>query len=118
MKATELRLGITCYFTEPNDDDVTDCYIDTIDNHDLLRHLETGLPVFNPIPLTEEWLIKFGFEWNHGDWIINDVRISECEENEGETVFKIQLSHSIEKQIEHVHQLQNLYFSLTNEELL
>lgn len=70
---------------------------------------------FKPIPLTEEWLLKFGFKHNEGmadswlffngfpmnnhmgGWHFNDLSISVL--------------------IKYVHQLQNLYFALTGEEL-
>jgi hypothetical protein len=86
---------------------------------------------FKPIPLTEHWLFRFGFEKNidyeqeineygklsesngrrgvglylhEGEWFVTfreDVGCGWCELNE----------------IEYVHQLQNLYFALTNDEL-
>lgn len=86
---------------------------------------------FKPIKLTEEWLLKFGFEkqidyeqqineygklsesnrrrgvglyLHEGEWFVTfreDVGCGWCELNE----------------IEYVHHLQNLYFALTNDEL-
>lgn len=77
-------------------------------------------PIVKPIPLTEEWLIKFGFELDlkHGDYLVNQIYqadfyyyvIDSFEYNSGG------YSHC-EVKIEHVHQLQNLYFALTGEEL-
>jgi len=74
-----------------------------------------------PIPLTEEWLIRFGFEktknkspeyWNKGfikllKWKTNDyVNLS------------INRSTKIRGiMVNSVHQLQNLYFALTGQEL-
>ena len=73
-----------------------------------------------PIPLTEEWLLKFGFEKSGGGlyltyetfemYYINGVlglsaRVSDP--NEG----------YIDTKIKYVHQLQNLHFALTGEEL-
>lgn len=71
----------------------------------------------SPIPLTEEWLIKFGFYKNeYGYWknlghgfnfhvLFIGGEFSFCVSSIGETKLK------------HVHQLQNLYFSLVGEEL-
>ena len=62
-----------------------------------------------PIPLTEEWLIKFGFEkryedcFEYGKFILNDEFIM--------------MDIDITIKCKHVHQLQNLYFALTGEEL-
>ena len=72
-----------------------------------------------PILLTEEWLIKLGFE------IGSDMFE---EHTEYEKIVKpgvsITLSHEFEcyqgiysQKIQYVHQLQNLYFVLTGEEL-
>ena len=70
-----------------------------------------------PIPLTEEWLIKFGFikdgkEFNK--WC-GDYEYSFSFEYG--FVFGQLVDYSHEIKIKHVHQLQNLYFALTGEEL-
>ena len=73
-----------------------------------------------PIPLTEEWLLKFGFVYTDDVENLNrDYKLQE---------FEIQLHLDVNDficcntipnyvQIKYVHQLQNLYFDLTNEEL-
>jgi len=66
-----------------------------------------------PIPLTEEWLLKFGL---YKDWIpsINSPWIFNIhDDSKSNFAFK---RGGIK--IEYVHQLQNLYFALTGEELL
>lgn len=80
------------------------------------------------IPITEEWLSKFGVEKdndpNHeifGKYDLPDIQgwpISiEEQENRG-TEFSVQVNEEYEiAKIEYVHQLQNLYFSLTGQEL-
>lgn len=71
-----------------------------------------------PIPLTEEWLLKFGFErtCNHPkhDWIKGEFKICYDVDNDGYIISEL-LDISIP--IKYVHQLQNLYFALTGEEL-
>lgn len=69
---------------------------------------------FSPIPITEEWLLKFGFEnyltyWHlyHDDICFDISRNFHFQIEEYNYPFKLQ----------YVHQLQNLYFSLTGEEL-
>lgn len=69
----------------------------------------------NPIPLTEEWLLKFGFDnkYNKDKFTIIPKGILNYEN--GRTYFN---SWTIlEKQPDYVHELQNLYFALTGEEL-
>lgn len=77
-------------------------------------------PCLHPIPLTEEWLLRFGFELINNDywqsrnlelklhWTVNKNKmIPEFCEKRLITGYNFQ----------HVHQLQNLYFALTGEEL-
>jgi hypothetical protein len=77
---------------------------------------------FEPIPLTEEWLLKFGFEKavDENIW----VNKSSYQSLFYQLTFNSQIgaslyedSHWIKSNIQYVHQLQNLYFALTNEEL-
>jgi hypothetical protein len=76
-----------------------------------------------PIPLTEEWLMKFGFE-NISDGNYNQWQ----KDTPGKPTIELIRRYSREhfevysyKQLGidtlYVHQLQNLYFSLTGEEL-
>ena len=101
-----------------------------------------------PIPLTEEWLLKFGFNWieqasycNKKQWTLQVSRKTddETEINRDGTWFDgigdYSWMHGSEKpktmvvntlcrgnyvcsSVGYVHQLQNLYFALTNEELI
>lgn len=78
-----------------------------------------------PIPLTEEWLLRFGFEkFNHSVkeyWAINDFEIEiHCNKFPvricgGESA--PHLTQFIGHGTKYVHQLQNIYFALTGEEL-
>lgn len=79
---------------------------------------------FHPIPITEEWLLKFGFEKISENssgkmfgYVINDVFSSDLSfvfwktTNQAGKFFR----HGLE--LKTVHQLQNLYFALTQKEL-
>jgi hypothetical protein len=77
-----------------------------------------------PIPLTEEWLLNFGGKpLENGYWIsIYNLKAEfhfELFKNTDEiiTTIKSQFADLILDRIKYVHQLQNLYFALTNEEL-
>lgn len=75
--------------------------------------------LFEQIPLTEEWLLKFGFEIigkldmpnSSSDWYFSKID------------FPLSISYINNKvqfvnlELKYVHQLQNLYFALTGEEL-
>ena len=80
-----------------------------------------------PIPLTEEWLIKFGFYKNeNGEPEIQTghergLSISMSDNPYKYTAWHVLLTefryYPMNDRIEYVHQLQNLYHSLTGEEL-
>ena len=73
-----------------------------------------------PIPLTEEWLLKFGFSEFMSP---SDLRISICngvllQFHFGVNQVECWVGDEINKtDLIYVHQLQNLYFALTGEEL-
>ena len=104
----ELKSSITIYHI---DDEFKDTYGQWI------KHLE-------PIPLTEEWLIKFGFEKKENslftkklEYIYNSLKY--CED------YKIWIYYNDDNDaacnsiadLNFVHELQNLYFALTKKEL-
>ena len=81
------------------------------------REAWTEYDKLKPIPLTEEWLFKFGFIQIHE----NNFQDFECEIMVDLFNEKIHIISAMPwKQLNHikyVHQLHNLYFALTNEEL-
>lgn len=68
-----------------------------------------------PIPLTEEWLLKFGFDKKFNKDKITIIPKGRLGYENGRTYFNSWVI--LEKQPDFVHQLQNLYFALTGEEL-
>ena len=68
-----------------------------------------------PIPLTEDWLVKFGFvkedDFGKIEFQFNPLVLYKQDKIYWSDI----LWDSLE--IKHVHQLQNLYFALTGEEL-
>jgi len=120
MKAAELRLGnfITIKHQTHNLIEIRQIFEDAVSAKG--NRLGLGLDVVEPIPLTEEWLLKFGFDGKGRVFSKGDYGF-----DLGITPFFLQKLDSIELQktiwvrteVKHVHQLQNLYFSLTGEEL-
>ena len=99
--------------------------------HDLFDIVVFEDDVFTPIPLTEEILLKFGFEKtdDYGDIIYYEPKDRGnrnyyiCFDHEdisfGLNVFGncTNLLHD-DSNLQFLHQLQNLYFALTGEELI
>ena len=86
-----------------------------------LQELYYNSSLMNPIPLTEEWLLKFGFESMYSNYIIkagdyyNSIK-QDC----GKWIYSYDESDAgcyELKEIKYVHQLQNLYFALNDKEL-
>jgi len=121
MKAKELRLGN--YAKDQFDQLIT---VSAIDHKDCLDNEIGDIPVYvlQPIPLSEEWLINFKLiesEDEEGDTIWNNENI-EIQffdfANENSSFYATKaLLFQTEIELRYVHQLQNLYFAITGEEL-
>ena len=123
MEVTELRIG---------------SWINTIEGpHQIKAMSEEGLMATSimtggdllawaePIPLTEEWLFKLGFIKYEGEMYLSletgDPRWYLCASYQNRFADICQLGNLGAlwrfQNIEYVHQLQNLYFTLTGNEL-
>lgn len=72
---------------------------------------------YHAIPITEGWLVRFGFEFTEGyGWTIGDWQFC-IKVDKG----KFKVTHMFDdvdlRTVEFIHQLQNLYFSIENDEL-
>lgn len=88
--------------------------------------INNGSVIYKPIELTEEWLLKFGFEKKQireelknklGDYAysLNNVPFfTLIQDNDG---FMLSKFETYLITVKNVHQLQNLTFALTGEEL-
>ena len=70
---------------------------------------------FEPIPLTEEWLLNFGFKKDGSEFSIYEYRYTVYLSNKN--YFYLCDNKKVLTIMYNVHQLQNLYFALTGEEL-
>lgn len=89
---------------------------------------------YEPVPLTEGWLLKAGFaprnehrgigaiyDYGHkgheDDWKFSKSVSFIHDKNDENDIYLHFLQHQTALKIKYLHQLQNLYFSLTGEEL-
>lgn len=83
------------------------------------EHIDLKERYLRPIPLTEEWLIKFGFKYDAllDTWFSQDetATLHINHYTKGDTLGFFETEYDVE--IKHVHKLQNLYFELQGEEL-
>ena len=134
MKANELRIGNLVEF------DNSVGVLDGISIHgeiilewkgSIIDIFIEDIELINPIPLTEEWLVRFGFYQSKNKWgntfhlmnedgITADFTVEHWTNTKESSPYKnYWLIDKLGKprQYYHVHQLQNLYFALCGEEL-
>ena len=112
LRASELRIG---NFVNQIGFSVQDGYPPNYKKLDQIKEAkQIDFSVYmEPIPLTEEWLLKFGF-------IIHEDGYITCPNGRQwilhlDNEFEFEALNII---VIYVHQLQNLYFALTGEELI
>jgi hypothetical protein len=116
MKANELRIG---NYISPLGKGIT--IVEGFCTWDGLiqssSFAERSIEDFEPIEITKEWLLKLGFEYSEfedlyqkGGYDVDIIDNVYCH-------FYINEYGDWYKDIDHVHELQNLYFALTGEEL-
>jgi hypothetical protein len=119
MKANELRIGNLLFdrgdkilrldywdFMKP----AQRMFLGDSELHPLTENLE----YCKPIPLTEEWMFKFGFIKSSDNNYYKGGKFTIYNRFGNFGLIGGSLSW---KEFKHVHQLQNLYFALTGEEL-
>lgn len=106
MKVQELRIGN--YVLKEGEEIVITSFT--------FYNIEKDEYSYEPIQLTEEWLLKFGFERRPWGLIINGLLFRDNIKNPCE-VLTLEIGNGFRTEVKHVHQLQNLYFALTGEEL-
>lgn len=129
MKASELRLGNWVLYKDKNE---TPEFVNTkigVSDFVIMYEKEKGEGWseidYAPIPLSPEILEMAGFSRLNNGWCIGeqksytDVIFSLFDDNmcQGELDLKLNGSDLPMPKVEHLHQLQNLYFSLTGQEL-
>ena len=122
MESKQLRIGN--YIMQSGNVTMVESLSRSIDDWDRTNHKRTM--DCEPILLTEEWLLKFGFVHQYKNKIGQDFFecIIDAEFKLYVNLNRMNISLSkkyvgnvYSKKLQYVHQLQNLYFALTGEEL-
>ena len=124
MKANELRIGNLVNYNEGGIFKVIGIYEFGLDVEDNIEATYMEYENFHPISLTEERLLKFGFsiinENSAGKeygYVIDGVYSSALTFIHWKTTKNAGKFFRGDLQLKYVHQLQNLYFALTGQEL-
>jgi len=116
MKASELRIG---NYVQAKSLEKYIYESPVLINEGYFEMILNNLIDIKPIPLTEDWIVRFGFKKNkYGYYVNNTIHflIGETDETLGKIILAVNLDKTVI--VEHVHQLQNLYFALTGQELI
>ena len=107
MKPEELRIGN--YILNPKNKIIQ---VEEIGSYE--SPLTLFIDMYKPIPITEKWLIKFGFEFIEQKWINEYITIVLFADGYYYLTFNLK---QVGCKLEYIHQLQNIYFALTGKEL-
>lgn len=117
MKVTELRIGN--YIILGTRNQVTVMVEEILEGNFVTCNLTTNewpITDYKPVPITPEWLARFGFkEVKTHAYMKGDFGL-EYFTHEGR-FFSDNVEHLNQAPVNFIHQLQNLYFALTGEEL-
>ena len=124
MEAKELMIGNYVNLIADGHKHEPDTFKWSIDDYE---YYETVMFNILPIPLTEWWLLKFGFEKDiDNDYCFKGFHL---EDRNIDTFLPVEKILKLKdnfgcwyvgaylRELKHVHQLQNLYFALTSKEL-
>ena len=123
MKANELRVGNLVTYRSLKELKVMELlstFTRVLIDNNQTDWISVGYDFLDPIPLTEEWLLKFGFEKTKENFLTYDlgklsIYMPSFHYKKGRTYFNSWVI--IEESPKTVHQLQNLYFCLCGKEL-
>lgn len=125
VRAEELRCGNKVLISTEISD-VTCISVDGISASSKTAHYAfEPFEFVQPIPLTPEILVKCGFEDWSGDTqygkfglVMNDINIIFAYKIKEKIFERVDVDEFSIYHINYIHQLQNLYFALTGEELI
>jgi hypothetical protein len=113
MEAKELRIGNVIFSKETQE--IQKIVGITLENPfiDAITFDYTNYDEIEPVPLTEDWLLKAGFDHREFSFDKGSFYLMK---RTGKSEYLYQ-AHTNRFQVKYVHQLQNLYFAVTENEL-
>jgi len=137
MTTSEFRIGNLGYYRPSGSDAPFHARVIGVDLLTVLVDYKSGRTItakanpgydFHGIPLTEEWCSKFGFERHINEYQIDGIEmkyqiddktwLSSCGKHGGGlVVLCLCRGNYFANNLRYVHQLQNLVYAITNEEL-
>lgn len=117
MKAQDLRIGNLVEIKDLKHAPKT-WQVEGVGNLVQLGGQLWSIEELKPIPLTEEWLERFGFEQKDKseDWVDNVGYMELGLNGDGYVMLERSYYHASQILL-YVHQLQNLYYAISGEEL-
>ncbi len=125
MNANEFRIGNFVYDTFNASYDIIQIDLDdfcVMRNYQMSNHENP----YQPIPITKDWLVKFGFVKDENVYLNNNIYVQyvlnmiAIRINDNAVLIKNTdwvCITTFENPIKYVHQIQNLYFLLSGNEL-
>lgn len=125
VKANELRID-NLFLLEKKVVSILEISQDEIWSKEIIRNTRLGLCLchleeLEPIPLTEEWILKAGFkkrklEGYEVHFMYEHPKLHSCITAIYNADFSMSLDN-VARGIKYIHNLQNLFFAITGEEL-
>lgn len=116
MEAKNLRIG-----NFVSDANASDSFFAKVRRLDYSRcyygQFHSAYSDLKPIPITEDWLIKFGFDLVVKEGNQGEFRVYQLNEITYNTNHGWWWRHQLAVQPKYIHELQNLFFALTGTEL-
>lgn len=119
MKEIELRLGNLIYWDIPEKEGVVHEVVGIRNRIPQTIPISLGDSIedYKPIPITEEWLLNFGFKKDSEGYTLGRYSLYYNHKQDSGIYGQYYLGFQCGKDFNFIHQLQNSYFNVIGQEL-